>query len=112
MSMAALIEVRDSLVAAGVVRSECEFSERWLGKSECYMRGLRYSGTEPSADAWANCAAKLGDFTKHLSQSSEQHHKHWAQQFDLLRRRCFDEIDTQAQRKWRVRGEANRDVQQ
>jgi hypothetical protein len=101
--MNALMEVRDQLMKAGVIQSEREFSEHWLCKSECYVRGLRYSGCEPSADAWANCAAKLGELTKHLLNSSERHHVHWAQVFGELRERCYDEMDARAQRKWQAR---------
>ena len=39
--------------------SEREFCERWLGKSECYMRTLRFSQIEPSADALATVSNKL-----------------------------------------------------
>jgi hypothetical protein len=101
--MSALMEVRDQLMRSGVIRSECEFSEQWLGKSECYVRVLRYSGCEPSADAWANCAAKLGALTKHLSESSDAHHQHWARVFGDLRERCYTEMDARAPRKWRAR---------
>lgn len=103
MSMSALMEVRDQLMAAGVIRSECEFSEQWLGKSECYVRVLRYSGCEPSADAWANCAAKLGYVVAGLTASEQSHHKHWARVFTDLRERCYTEMDARAQRKWRAR---------
>ena len=103
MSMAALMEVRDQLMEAGVIRSECEFSEQWLGKSECYVRVLRYSGAAPSADAWANCAAKLRGLSAQLMRSDQAHHRHWAEVFSDLRERCYGEIDAQAQKKWRVR---------
>ena len=43
MSRQILHEVRDVLRAADAIASEREFCERWLGKSECYMRTLRFS---------------------------------------------------------------------
>jgi hypothetical protein len=103
MSMSALVELRDQLMAAGVISSECEFSTEWLGKSECYMRVLRYSGTEPSADAWVNCAVKLSSLVVHLSSSSDTGHKHWRSVFTDMRDRCYGEIDARARRRWEER---------
>ena len=101
--MSALMEVRDQLMKAGVIRSECEFSEQWLGKSECYMRVLRYSGTEPSADAWINCAVKMSALVDHLSSSSDAGHKHWCYVFSDMRDRCYGEVAARAQRRWAER---------
>ena len=38
MSRELLHEVRDVLIQANAIVSEREFCQRWLGKSECYMR--------------------------------------------------------------------------
>jgi len=42
-----------------VVSSESEFSKDWLGRSECYLRSLRFKGTTPSVGCVAICASKL-----------------------------------------------------
>ena len=59
MSRELLHEVRDVLIQANAIVSEREFCQRWLGKSECYMRTLRFSKIEPSADALATLSNKL-----------------------------------------------------
>ena len=41
------------------VGSESEFSVNWLGKSESYMRGLRFTKRQPSIGTLAVCANKL-----------------------------------------------------
>ena len=60
MTLRLLEQVRDQLKACNAVRNEREFCEQWLGKSECYMRSLRFNHMNPSADAMIACASKLG----------------------------------------------------
>ena len=43
----------------GLVSSESEFSQDWLGKGECYMRTLRFKNAEPSLGSVAICASRL-----------------------------------------------------
>ena len=43
MTLRLLEQVRDQLKACNAVRSERKFCEQWLGKSECYMRSLRFN---------------------------------------------------------------------
>jgi hypothetical protein len=45
-----LNEVFGLLKSIGAVRSESEFSRDWLGRSECYLRSIRFSGLEPCYD--------------------------------------------------------------
>ena len=52
-----LQEIRDQLKQCRAVSSEREFCEQWLGKSECYMRTLKYGDLTPSDDALMTCAA-------------------------------------------------------
>lgn len=47
------------LKRAGLASSESEFSELWLGHSECYLRTLRFKRAEPSLGALAICASRL-----------------------------------------------------
>ena len=42
-----------------VVANEAEFSRDWLGRSECYMRMLRFKGVGASTGSVAICASKL-----------------------------------------------------
>ena len=68
MQKTILNEIYAVLRANDLVRSESEFSKEWLGKSECYMRTLRFKKTEPSAGAVAICAIKLEHYGKRLAQ--------------------------------------------
>jgi 2-keto-3-deoxy-galactonokinase len=53
-----------------LVRNESEFSKNWLGKSDCYMRTLRYKKAEPSIGSFAICAVRLEHTRKQLSSHS------------------------------------------
>ena len=75
MSRQILHEVRDVLRAADAIASEREFCERWLGKSECYMRTLRFSQIEPSADALATVSNKLKYYAEQMHSKDAQHLK-------------------------------------
>jgi hypothetical protein len=67
-----LNEVFQSLRASGVVKSEREFSQVWLGRSECYLRTLRFQGLEPSPSTVAMCASKLQHYGQTLIVSGGQ----------------------------------------
>ena len=73
MSRQILHEVRDVLRAADAIASEREFCERWLGKSECYMRTLRFSQIDPSADALATVSNKLKYYAEQMHSKDAQH---------------------------------------
>ena len=51
MSKLILETIRDELKAQKIIDAEGEFCRDWLGKSECYLRTLRFTNGEPSADA-------------------------------------------------------------
>ena len=44
MQRTVLTEVYALLKTIGAVANEAEFSRDWLGRSECYMRMLRFKG--------------------------------------------------------------------
>ena len=50
MSIRLLEHMRDELIATGIVQNTPEFCHSWLGRSEGYIRVLRYHNTEP---VWA-----------------------------------------------------------
>ena len=66
MNRELLHEVRDVLRAADAIASEREFCERWLGKSECYMRTLRFNTIEPSADALATVSNRHNYYAEQM----------------------------------------------
>jgi hypothetical protein len=88
-----LAEVRDRVHAAGLISSNAQFCQLWLGKSECYMRSLRFSGVQPSADALATCAARLA----HTASELRAQGKHSsAADLDQLRVRTYQALDQRA----------------
>lgn len=104
MATAILERVRDRLREAGIVATEREFCEAWLGKSECYVRGLRFNGISPSADALANCASRLAWAARQLREHNTARHRQWAAVLDDLRVECYAAMDEQAQSKWQRKG--------
>lgn len=54
-----LEKIYELLKGTGAVQSEAEFSKKWLGKSECYWRSLRFKKATASVGAVAVCASKL-----------------------------------------------------
>jgi len=56
MSRQLLHEVRDVLRAADAIASQREFCERWLGKSECYLRILPHTPKRAAQRSQLTCA--------------------------------------------------------
>jgi len=73
-----LEQVRDTLREANIITTDKEFCEVWLGKSECYLRSLRFNDISPSADALANCAARLAWTASGLRARDAVAHAHWS----------------------------------
>jgi len=97
-----LIEhLRDELIAAGAVRNSPDFCQGWLGRSEGYIRTLRYHGIEPSVETLAVCANKLGYYANQLRDSDNDGHRTWVNRFDRLKQLCDQAIARQAERVWR-----------
>jgi 2-succinyl-5-enolpyruvyl-6-hydroxy-3-cyclohexene-1-carboxylate synthase len=106
MSRNVLEQVRDALMACNAISSNREFCHKWLAKDESYMRGLRFRDLDPSADALATCASKLGYYAQRLSNSTEQRHRHWADRFQELHDQCQQALEEQARAKWQSRSGA------
>jgi hypothetical protein len=100
MSLRVLEAVRDELIECEAVSSGREFCQSWLAKDESYLRVLRFHQTDPSADALAICASKLGYYALRLEQSEQPSHKDWANRFIKLRSQCLHAIEMQARAKW------------
>lgn len=103
MSQQTLREVRDSLLQMNTIQHEREFCERWLCKSECYLRTLKVNHIDASADALATLASKLGHYADELERSDQRHHRHHAREFKRLAQLCEQSLFVQAERKWRSR---------
>jgi hypothetical protein len=93
-----LDEVFEVLRGIGAVRSESEFSKDWLGRSECYLRSLRFNGLEPSVSSIAVCASKLQHYGQRMC-ATEQHRK-LGVRFISLAEQCHNQINATAEQKW------------
>jgi hypothetical protein len=93
-----LNEVFYVLKGIGAVRSESEFSKDWLGRSECYLRSLRFNGLEPSVSTIAVCASKLQHYGKRMCATRE--HEHLGKQFLRLAEQCHKQINSTAEQTW------------
>ena len=59
MSNFILNEAYELVRSAGLVSNESEFSEDWIGYSECYLRTLRFKNAVPSIGSIAVLASRL-----------------------------------------------------
>ena len=100
MSIGILEAVRDELIACEAVGSGRVFCESWLAKDASYIRVLKFHNKDPSADAFATCASKLGYYVRHLSASDQLEHQDWATRFVRLQRLCHQAMDQQARKRW------------
>jgi hypothetical protein len=93
-----LNEVYGLLKQIGAVRTESEFSRDWLGRSECYLRSIRFSGLEPSIHSIAVCASKLQHYGERMC-ATEQHQK-LGERFIGVAEQCHSQINATAEQKW------------
>ena len=101
MSIGILEAVRDELIACEAVGSGRVFCESLLAKDASYIHVLKFHNKDPSADAFAACASKLGYYVRHLSTSDKLEHQDWVQSFDSLKDLCDQAIAKQAHQIWR-----------
>ena len=66
-----LNEIYSTLSAVGVVDSKREFYKDWMNRSEGYLRWLKHSNKEPSADTLAICSSKLKHYSRLLTQKED-----------------------------------------
>ncbi len=102
MSTQLLEHLRDRLIEYGAVKNTPEFCRSWLGRSEGYIRVLRYHKTNPSIEALVICANKLEYYADRLRHSNTEEHSVWCDRFDDLQAQCELEIQRQSQAKWRT----------
>ena len=93
-----LKEVYELLRNIGAVANEAEFSRDWLGRSECYMRMLRFKGIGASTGSIAIFASKLQHYGKRMFESSA--HSELGKQFLELSRECHNMINEEAEALW------------
>ena len=87
-----LEKIYELLKGTGAVQSEAEFSKKWLGKSECYLRSLRFKKATASVGAVAVCASKLQHVG--MSMRNTKLNADLVQQFLELSRQCHNYINS------------------
>ena len=90
-----MTEVYALLKRIGAVANGAGFSRDWLGKSECYMRMLRFKGVGASTGSVVICASKLQHYGKRMFESSA--HSELGKQFIELSRECHNMINEEAE---------------
>lgn len=98
MAKTILDDVYQMLHGIGVVRSESEFSKDWLGRSDCYLRTLRFKRVSPSVGSIAIFASKLQHYGQRMLTTAE--HKQLGERFVRLSNACHRQINTQSEQQW------------
>ena len=102
MSIRLLEHMRDELIRTGIVTNTPEFCRSWLGRSEGYIRVLRYHQIEPSVETLTICSNKLGYYAARLNASDAKDHKAWAAKLINLKALCDSAIAKQVEAVWRA----------
>jgi hypothetical protein len=100
MTKQLLDTVCDTLKAANLVSGEQELCVRWLAKSECYMRTLRFHGAEPSAEALATLGSKLGYYATELARLGDDTSAHWSSVLNQLRAQTQAALERRVRARW------------
>ena len=98
MEKTVLYEVFDYLKGIEAVDSESEFSTDWLGRSECYMRSLRFKQVQPSIGTLAICSSKLSHYGNRLKR--KQKHNNISAQLLRLSAACNRQINNVSRAQW------------
>ena len=98
MAKTILNEVFEAVREMGLTRTESEFSVDWLGRSECYMRTLRFEQQPPSIATIAICASKLQHYGERMVQTEK--YKAAGKRFLQLSEQCHAEINRDAAATW------------
>ena len=93
-----LLEVYKLLHEIGAVHSESDFSKDWLGRSECYLRTLRFKGTDASVGPVSICASKLQHYGTRLQHT--QQHTALGRKFIQLSEQCHTHINAHCGADW------------
>ena len=97
MSIRLLEQLRDELIQTGIVANTPEFCRSWLGRSEGYIRVLRYNRIDPSVETLTICSNKLGYYAARLNGSNVEEHITWAAKQIHFKALCDSAIAKQAE---------------
>ena len=99
MSKVFIYKVFELLSQIHAVDSESEFSKDWLGRSECYLRTLRFKQKEPSVGTLAICASKLQHYGRCMTAT--ERHTQLGKRFIELSEQCHKQINRDAVGWWK-----------
>lgn len=71
MRNSVIFKVVSELRNAQLVQSEQEFCRTWLGRSECYLRTMRFKRAQPSLGTIAICADRLRQGSERMEDSGD-----------------------------------------
>ena len=94
MKKVILDEIFETLSGVGVVSTEGEFSQDWLGHCESYLRTLRFKNAEPSMGALAICSVRLAKAGREMVAS--RRHQHVGLRFLALSDKCHKIVNEDA----------------
>ena len=100
MNNQTLNEIYNKLSSIGVVDSKREFYKDWLNRSEGYVRWLKHSNKQPSADALAICSSKLKHYSRLLQQKKGERFVELASMFNDYSHQLDIQIFDNGQTKW------------
>ena len=76
------------------------YARDWLGRSECYLRTLRFKHSSPSVGTLAICASKLQHYGRCMTATDAN--KQLGEQFLGLSERCHQQINAHATAHWHI----------
>ena len=95
-----LNDIYDNLSAQRIVDTKKEFAETWLNRSNSYLRQLKHSHKQPSADALAICSSKLKYYSKLIQTTYPNKHIDLTNSFDEYATRIDNMIFSNSKTKW------------
>ncbi|WP_159309255.1 DUF6626 family protein [Spiribacter roseus] len=94
------------LEGIGVVQTRSEFCTQWLGRSEGYVRTLRFCAQQPSIDVLAVLSNRLRYYAKQYASMDGNANKAAARHFEALAQQCDDDIAERSSTVWIERARA------
>ena len=91
---AVILEIFEFLKQKGMVSSEAEFSESWLGQCDSYYRGLRFKRKGPSIGVVAIIGSRLQRAGEQIVASPR--HAHVGERFLELSEKCHQLVNEEA----------------
>ena len=95
-----LNDIYNNLNAQSIVDTKKEFYETWLNRSNSYLRYLKHTHKQPSADALAICSSKLKYYSKLIKTTYPNKHTDLTNSFDNFANQIDNIIFSNSKAKW------------